>query len=484
MESSQSHYYQRLERSCHMKSIPENIVFEQEIISSVKVFFKRFCVGNALRRSNAYKSKGISPVAIVLYLVQLVFMHMSMHRDSLNGDKSIVSQSRDAVYRLMRNCHINWNTFLFSVAIKVCDWAGMLTSDERMPAMVIDDTMNHRPYSKKVELVSRVFDHADRKYKRGFRSLFLGWTDGATFVPLSFRHMSSADKKNRYCESKSQTDNRTCGGRAKKEAVMKSLDVALRMLKDAKKYCMPAKYVLFDSWFTHPTFVMDIKDIGFHSIGRLKDSKTRYYIDGHPYTLKEIYGRFKKKRGRSKYLLSVLVQIRNNAGERMDARIVYVRDTTKKKNWIAFLSTDTELNEEQIIELYGKRWSIEVFFKTCKSYLKFNGEFRQMSYEAITAHTSIVAIRYMIFAVEQRENVDFRRTPGDLFYLFADEAKDVMLHEVVAILLSELSELICGITRLSDDEIRKLMDNFFLSQPPHIRSFASGRNAAQAVKAG
>jgi len=36
-----------------------------------------------------------------------------------------------------------------------------------------------------------VFDHTDRKYKRGFRSLFMGWTDGATFLPLAFRHMSS-----------------------------------------------------------------------------------------------------------------------------------------------------------------------------------------------------------------------------------------------------------------------------------------------------
>jgi hypothetical protein len=31
----------------------------------------------------------------------------------------------------------------------------------------------------------------------------------------------------------------------------------------------------------------------------------------------------------------------------------------------------------------------EVFFKTCKTYLRFTGEFQQTSYEAITVHTSI-----------------------------------------------------------------------------------------------
>ena len=186
----------------------------------------------------------------------------------------------------------------------------------------------------------------------------------------------------------------------------------------------------------------------------------------------------KKRRGRSKYLLSVVVSIQNSAGERMDARIVYVRDTAKKKKWIAFLSTDLELSEEQIIALYGKRWSIEVFFKTCKFYLRFTGEFQQISYEAITAHTSIVAIRYMIFAVEQRQRIDLRRTPGDLFYMFTDEVKDIEFHEVLSILISELTKLICGITRLDDNEVRRLMDEFFLSLPSHIRCLVSPIKAA------
>jgi hypothetical protein len=461
-----------------MKSIPDNMVFEQEFISSIKRFSKEFSVGRALNQANAYKSKGYSPLSIVLYLIQLVFMNMSMYRDSLNGEKSVVEKSRDTVYRFMRSSYINWNTFLFSVAMRVCAWVDALTSVERMSAMVLDDTMNERPFSKKLELVSRVFDHTDRKYKRGFRSLFLGWTDGATFLPLAFRHMSSTDKKNRYRESDSRTDNRTCGGRAKKEAVMKSPDVALRMLRDAKKYGVPAKYVLFDSWFTHPTFVMDVHSIGFHSIGRLKSSKTRYWLDGQPHTLKEIYACSKKRCGRSKYLLSVVVTIQNSSGERMESRIVYVRDRAKRKNWIAFLCTDTGLSEEQIIELYGKRWSIEVFFKTCKSYLRFTGEFQQISYEAITAHTSIVAIRYMVFAVEQRQNVDLRRTPGDLFYLFTDEAKDIELHEVLVVLISELTKRICGVTRLNDNDVRRLMDEFFMSLPSHIRCLVPRQGAA------
>ena len=162
----------------------------------------------------------------------------------------------------------------------------------------------------------------------------------------------------------------------------------------------------------------------------------------------------------------------------MDARIVYVRDRANKKKWIAFLCTDMELSEEQVIELYGKRWSIEVFFKTCKYYLKFTGEFQQISYEAITAHTSIVAIRYIILTVEQRKKVDLRRSHGDLFYLFTDEVKDIKFCEVISILISELTKLICGITRLDENEVLKLMDAFLLSLPPHIRDLALKKKAS------
>lgn len=160
-----------------MKIIAENTAFDQEIISSVKSFFKRFSVGHVLSQANAYKSKGFSPLSIVVYLVQLVFMRTSMHRDSRNGEKSVIGSSVDAVYRFMRDSHINWSAFMLSVATNVCKWVKSLTSEKRLTALVLDDTLYQRENSKKLELVSRVFDHTDRRYKRGFRSLFLGWTD-------------------------------------------------------------------------------------------------------------------------------------------------------------------------------------------------------------------------------------------------------------------------------------------------------------------
>ncbi len=53
----------------------------------------------------------------------------------------------------------------------------------------------------------------------------------------------------------------------------------------------------------------------------------------------------------------------NLTGKPLLARIVLVRSEKQKSQWLALLTTDLTLSEEEIIALYGKRWDIEVFFK-------------------------------------------------------------------------------------------------------------------------
>lgn len=57
----------------------------------------------------------------------------------------------------------------------------------------MDDSSFYRNRSKKVELLARCFDHASQKMRfyKGFRLLTLGWSDGATFIPLDFSLLSS-----------------------------------------------------------------------------------------------------------------------------------------------------------------------------------------------------------------------------------------------------------------------------------------------------
>jgi hypothetical protein len=288
----------------------------------------------------------------------------------------------------------------------------------------------------------------------------LGWSDGVTFIPLLFRHLSSKDPTQRYAEAKSGIDRRSAGYKARQEAITKAPEVLFGMLRQAKRAGVAAKHVLFDSWFSYPSTMITIKEIGFFVVGRLKDTKTiKYLIGGEKKTLKQIYATHKKRRGRSRYLLSVDVLLYNGEGKTLPARIVFVRDRKNRKKWIAFCTTDMSLTEEEVIQLYGKRWDIEVFFKVCKSYLNLVKEFQGMSYDSITAHTAVVLTRYIMLAVDKRQNED-PRSLGELFFLCYDEVADHSFADVLAVILRCFHEVIQDCLFLEDAEMRILIDSF------------------------
>jgi len=75
-------------------------------------------------------------------------------------------------------------------------------------------------------------------------------------------------------------------------------------------------------------------------------------------------------------------------------KIVFVQNEGKDK-WHAFAATDVSLSAKKILEYYSYRWSIEVFFKSCKQYLNFGKE--QMSnLDSIIACDAIVFLRYIL----------------------------------------------------------------------------------------
>jgi hypothetical protein len=445
-----------------MVTIPKNTPNEQAANRSIKAFFKSTGVNRILKKSNAYKSKGVPPIEVFLYLVQLVFTKKSMYMDIQNGSAH-TPFARDVVYRFLNATYINWARFLLSLSSLVVQRIVKLTSESRRNALIIDDSVYERQRSKKVELLANVHDHAEKsksKYKRGFRMLTLAWSDGVTLIPLMFRHLSSSEKKNRFTEMNATIDKRSVGYKIRQQAISNTTDVLIDMLDQAKKVGIPAQHVVFDSWFSFPSTMMRISQLGFDTVGRLKNTtKIKYWADGEKKTLKQIYAANKKRRGRSKYLLSVEVLLYNDNEETLPARIVFVRDRNRRDKWIAFASTDMSLTEEEIVALYGKRWDIEVFFKTCKSYLNLGREFQGLSYDSITAHTTVVMTRYIILASYKRQEDD-PRALGELFFSMYDEVADVRFSDALSVILSMLHNVLDECLFLSQEQVSLLVQRF------------------------
>ena len=126
-------------------------------------------------------------------------------------------------------------------------------------------------------------------------------------------------------------------------------------------------------------------------------------------------------------------------------------------------------SEEEIIRVYGKRWQIEVFFKTCKSMLNLIGECHSLSYDALTAHVAIVFTRYMLFAMEQRQNED-QRTLGELFFLLVDEMTDITFNRSLGILMDALMASLQEILKLSDEQLTAFTADFEARLPEYLRN--------------
>ena len=225
------------------------------------------------------------------------------------------------------------------------------------------------------------------KYERGFRILTLLWSDEYSSIPVDFCPMSSGKDKLLTCPAKA-CDGRSLAGRIRKQARQKAPDILLCMLKDAIKAGHKAKYVLFDSWFATPKGITAIKKkLSLDVLAMLKkSSKVFYEYENKQLDLKKIYAMNRKRPGRSKYLLSVEANlIQKEKGQivsRIPVRIVFVRNRSNRKDWIALVSTDMDISEEEIIRRYGVRWNIEVYFKICKQHLKLLKESNSPSFDA------------------------------------------------------------------------------------------------------
>ena len=270
----------------------------------------------------------------------------------------------------------------------------------------------------------------------------------------------------RICISKK--DSRTIAGKRRKLAQTKTPVVMMTLLDTALSAGLKADYVLFDSWFSNPAQITAIHSKGMNVIAMLKkSSKIKYSYCGEHLNIKEIYSRNKKRRGRSRYLLSVDVMVGKE--NPIPAKIVCVRNKANRKDWLAFICTDTTLSEEEIIRVYGKRWQIEVFFKTCKSMLNLIEECHSLSYDALTAHVAIVFTRYMLFAMEQRENED-QRTLGELFFFLVDEMADITFNRSLGILMDALMASLQEILKLSDEQLTAFTTDFEARLPEYLRS--------------
>ena len=448
-------------------SIAQKYLKIEELNGKISNFFSEFQIGALLKKCNGCKEKGISSAKLLKSKFSSVFMDRSIYMQFVTG--SFPEEcSKNTFYRFLNSTRTNWLRFTTLLASAVIQKEIQpLTGEDRINAFVIDDSLFGRTGCRKTELASVVFDHCGMRYRKGYRMLTLSWTDGNTLIPVNSCLLASSKEKNIIGPVKA-FDGRTVAAKRRRMAQMKGTEAMISLLKTAMTNVISAKYVLFDSWFSNPAQIAELKELDLHTIAMIKkSSRIRYSFNGEALSVKQIYSRNRKRRGRSKYLLSTEVKLESGDQE-ISARIVCVRNRNNRKDWLAFICTDMELSEEEIIRIYGKRWQIEVFFKAAKSMLRLTGECHSLSYDALTAHVAVVFTRYIFLALEQRRNED-DRTIGELFCMIVDEMADITFAHSLSIILQAMLESVVATFHISKEQMKVFVADFESRLPKYIR---------------
>lgn len=339
-----------------MKIIAQNTPEKLPAVQRISTFFKEYRISSLLKECMPQKEKGFSAVTILSVLLSIVFTNRSMYMNFRTRTNEMPF-SKDTLYRFLNSPKIHWQKFTARLSAVIAQKSVVsLTDDSRKNVFIADDTLFERKNAKKVELATTVFDHAQYRYTRGFRLLTLGWSDGNTFLPVTSSLLSTEKSKNILWQAEA-TNGRTLAGKRRKQAQRKATEVMLELLDMAMTSGHTAPYVLFDSWFCSPRSLIAVAEKGLHVIAMAKKtSKVHYLFEGQKKSAKEIYQSGKKRRGCSRYLLSVETTAEKD-GETLPVKLVYVRNRSNRKDYLVLVSTDLYLSEEEIIQLYGKRWA-------------------------------------------------------------------------------------------------------------------------------
>lgn len=427
---------------------------------------KELEIGKLMRKSNITKNCGVSAFEVFQFLLLLVFQGKNLFRflSSKHKDQAV---SKNTYYRFLNETSYNWKKFLLLLAAKVTTAFDHLTRPERVKVLVLDDSVITRNRSKKVELLAKIYDHVDHRFKRGFSMLTLGWTDGYSFVPVAFNMLSSACKANRYQEINDSIERRTNGYKFRKDSMLSKPEAAIKMINDALTAGIAADYVLMDTWFTTEPMIQSILELGLDVIGMVKQLKQRYYLNGKAYTLPELQ-KFVCYNGATNIFGSLYVTTKKG----ISVKIVFVRNRNKKSECLYILSTDTMLSDSEIVRIYGNRWSIECFFKTSKSFLKLGTEFQCRNYNATISHTTIVFVRYILLEWIRRNEND-EHSYGELFFMLCDDIQDMDLTKALQSLMTLFVNITHNFSATITDMIKNQVCNWMASQARFIQAMFS-----------
>lgn len=370
-------------------------------------------IKSILKNANFVKKReGVSPYLVVLHFVYMLVMNKKI---STFINQSNNSLKKDSYYRLLRNSSYNWRKLLSLTNLKILKLLHKVQNSTSVKVLIIDDTVEGKTGKYVEGSRDALWSNKEKRNIRGINVVSLNYSDGYSNFMLDFAISMGKYARVKFEEFTQEVDVRTTAYKRRLEIMHGKSRIAIDMVTRALKSGIYADYLLVDSWYSKPAFLKEMNDLGLKVISRIANNNKIWNFRAKEKTLNAIYEKYKKiktekagsygRKIKFKYF-SVIVE-HKNAGK---IKIVFIK--TKEK-LIPIASTDTEISDEEIIDIYKRRWDIEQGYKELREHFGFGKEENRI-YEALIARITLSFFAYNIVSYINRMSNE-PKTIGGLF---------------------------------------------------------------------
>jgi len=365
-----------------------------------------------LAKSNFSKKDGIAVHMVVLHFVYMLVMNKKIFTFRKQSNDSF---KKDVYYRLLSNSTYNWRSLLSLSSLKILSLLHKVQDANAVKVFILDDSVEDK-VGKNIEgSCDNLYSNKEKRTIRGINIVSLNYSDGFSNFMLDFAIAMNKYARVAIEDFTNKIDHRTNAYKRRVETMKGKSKIAIEMIKRAVESGIYADYLLVDSWYSKPVFIQEMNELGLKVISRMANNNKIWNFIGKEKTLDALYNKFKEiksakpgkygKKIRFTYFCAVVEH--KTAGK---LKIVFIK--TKEK-LIPIVSTDLNISDEEIIEIYKRRWDIEQGYKELREHFGFGKEENRI-YEALIARITLSFFTYNIVSYINRISNE-PKTIGGLF---------------------------------------------------------------------
>ena len=229
--------------------------------------------------------------------------------------------------------------------------AVMQKKKSKKGVLILDDTIEEKPYTRENKAVCWHYDHAKKQTIKGINILTCMFEDGSKSLPVGYELV----KKTIHYQDKKT-------GKTKRKAQETKNEKFRKLVSQAQKNNIPFEHVLADSWYCSKENMNFINDLGKKFIFAIESNRLICLTNSEG-TEKRHYLQLKKANLKADRSYSVSVK-------GIDFPLTLMKKVFKNGDGsvgtLYLVSNDLALNGETLYQLYQRRWSIETFHRSIK----------------------------------------------------------------------------------------------------------------------